>query len=79
MANEVAVKNYPRGQLNAADEGALLIRIAVQDRTIIVDFGKPVMWLGLDASTARALGEKLIARADDVAQVGGTGSEREGA
>ena len=38
---------YPRGKLNANDEGALRFMARVVGNTLIVDFGKPVAWLGL--------------------------------
>ncbi|TXH52853.1 MAG: hypothetical protein E6Q97_14630 [Desulfurellales bacterium] len=61
------MNTYPRGKLNADDEGALAMRLAVKDKTVIVDFGKEVVWLGLDADTARDLGRKLIKHADSIA------------
>lgn len=59
------MSNYPRGKLNAEDEGELTVRITVKDKTVIVDFGKGVTWLGLGAVEARALGRKLIERANE--------------
>src|SRR5690554_4587002 len=44
---------YPRGKLNADDEGQLAIAITTKDKTVIVDFGKGVTWLGLGAEEAR--------------------------
>jgi hypothetical protein len=60
-------EQYPRGKLNADDEGALAIAITVKDKTVIVDFGKPVNWLGLDADSARNLARTLLRRADEAA------------
>lgn len=65
-----AMTHFPRGKLNADDEGALTMAIAVKDKTVVVDFGKPVTWLGLDADTARKLGRKLIKHADTIAPKG---------
>jgi len=62
------MRNYPRGKLNQNDEGELQIRIGVQDRTVVLDFGKPIHWLGFDAATARAVGERLVARANEITQ-----------
>jgi hypothetical protein len=58
-------EQYPRGKLNASDEGALAMGIAVKDKTVIVDFGKEVAWLGLDADTARQFARTLLRRADE--------------
>lgn len=38
---------YPRGKLNAHDEGEIQWRARVEGNTLILDFGKPVVWLGL--------------------------------
>lgn len=59
-------RSFPRGKLNADDEGGLTLGIAVKDKTVIVNFGKPVAWLGLDKQTALALGASLIAKAQEI-------------
>jgi hypothetical protein len=41
--------------------------IAVKDKTVIVNFGKEVAWLGLDADTARQFARTLLRRADEAA------------
>lgn len=58
--------NFPRGKLNQDDEGQIPIKIGVQDRTIVVDFGKPVHWFGFSAADARALAALLIKHADAI-------------
>jgi hypothetical protein len=57
---------YPRGKLNTDDEGALETRIAVKDKTVIIDYGKPITWLGLGANDARELAQVLLERADEI-------------
>lgn len=61
------MKEYPRGKFNADDEGALSIRIGVQDKTVIVDFGKQVVWVGLDHATAVQLANNLLKHAKKIA------------
>lgn len=51
--------NYPRGKLNSHDEGQLRIAMVVQGNTLIIDFGKPVKWLGLGLHEVTALREGL--------------------
>ena len=58
---------YPRGKLNADDEGQLAIAITTKDKTVVIDFGKGVTWLGLGAEEARQLGRNLLRRADEIA------------
>lgn len=48
---------FPRGKLNAHDEGALQFRAVVQGNTLIIDFGKPVAWLGLSLHEVTQLRE----------------------
>ena len=45
--------NFPRGKLNAEDEGGLAIAVGKNpDGVIIMDFGKEVGWIGLNQATA---------------------------
>lgn len=57
---------FPRGKLNADDEGELQIRIGVRDRTVVVDFGKPVVWVGMDYHTAMSLAANIMKRAAEI-------------
>ena len=60
------MNQYPRGKLTDSDEGALTLAIGVQDKTVIIDFGKQVAWLGLDAATARQFAKNILRRADEI-------------
>jgi len=44
--------DFPRGKLNASNEGGLQLAVGTKDRTVIIDFGKPIVWLGLDKASA---------------------------
>lgn len=61
-----ATGNFPRGKLNADDEGGLTMGLSVKDKTVILSFGKPVAWLGLDKQTALMLGASLISKAQEI-------------
>lgn len=54
---------FPRGKLSEHDEGALEFRIGVVDKTIIIDFGKPVFSIGLDYDSAVNLANVILKRA----------------
>ncbi len=56
-----AEATYPRGKLIREDEGQLQMKIAVlpDKKTLVVDFGKPVVWFGLGKREVRALIEGL--------------------
>lgn len=60
--------NYPRGKLVQEDEGGVQMRIAVlpDKKTLVIDFGKPVVWLGLGKAEVLALIEGLKRRADEM-------------
>lgn len=48
---------YSQGQLNAADEGDLMLRIATdhQKQVVIIDFRKSVKWVALPKSHLKEL------------------------
>jgi hypothetical protein len=56
---------FPRGKLHPSDEGELKFAIAGDPvtRKVLIAFGKPVAWLGLDPDDARKLAEALVANA----------------
>lgn len=60
--------DYPRGKLRADDEGELSVAMGVKDGTVVIDFGKPIRWLGLGAKDARAWADKLRELADRIDQ-----------
>lgn len=57
---------FPRGKFSADDEGGLQLGMAVIDRTLIIDVGKPVAWIGLDYHTAVQLAEMILKRAHEI-------------
>lgn len=63
MADE---KEFPRGQLNKDDEGALTVGFTSTKGTVVIHFGKPITWIGLGPADARAWAEKLVELADKV-------------
>lgn len=50
---------YPRGKLNAYDEGELSMSMLIKGNTLVIDFGKPVAWFGLGLQGVRELRQKL--------------------
>jgi hypothetical protein len=60
-----ATGNFPNGKLNSDDEGDLAIRIASDPKkgVVMIDFGKPVNWVGLPKDQAFELAEILKKRA----------------
>ena len=56
--------SFSQGKLTPSDEGDLAYRIAADKvrQKIIIDFGKPVAWIGLDRESAEQLRDNLTAR-----------------
>lgn len=50
---------FPYGRLNPDDEGQLRMAVGVKQgplgKVVVIDFGKPVTWLGLPVKEAREL------------------------
>lgn len=61
QASGSAEPEYPKGKLNPEDEGALAFAIAVDEnkKLMIINFNKPVTWLGLYLPDAKKLHEKM--------------------
>jgi hypothetical protein len=52
--------NYPRGKLQADDEGELTFAMYWRDQTFIIDWGKDVKWIGLSRKEAQELGLRIL-------------------
>ena len=69
MANEEqklgATGEFPKGKLTNDDEGELKMAVGIHPQTgkVIVDFGKPVAWIGMDARDALQLASFIRKRA----------------
>jgi len=61
-----ATKRFPKGMLDADDEGELQFAVGDRDGVVVLDFGKPIAWLGLPPVNARALAALLVKRADHI-------------
>jgi hypothetical protein len=59
---------HPFGKLGRDDEGELTVAVATDVRNGVVrmQFGKPVAWLALPASTCRGWAKMLLERADEL-------------
>lgn len=59
-----ATGRYPEGRLGKHDEGEIAFAVAAdpKHKKVLINFGKPVAFLGMNADQAIALGEMLIAK-----------------
>lgn len=59
-----ATGRYPEGKLTGDDEGEIKMAIASAPGKVVLDFGKPVKWVGFNPGQARELGELLLHHAE---------------
>lgn len=57
---------FPDGKFNEFDEGEIRFRAAHVDGKIVVDFGKPVAWLGMSSNQAKDFARLLLQLANPV-------------
>lgn len=60
-----AQRQWPNGRINSDDDGELAFAIGPGDKaeTIVVNFGKPVEWVGMPPDQAIQLAQLLIKHA----------------
>jgi hypothetical protein len=61
-----ATGDYPIGKLSDDDEGGLMMGITVEDKRLIINFGKSLTWIGMDKETAQNLAFLILARCEDM-------------
>jgi hypothetical protein len=54
-----ATGQHPQGQLDETDEGEIRLGVTSKDGKVVIAFGKPVAWFGMDPRQARALAESI--------------------
>lgn len=47
-----ATGRFPQGKLNKDDEGEIRLAIGHENGKVIIDFGKPVAWIGMNPQEA---------------------------
>lgn len=60
------MKKYPKGKLNNHDEGALAVKCFIAKERVVLDFGKPIKWLGFGIQEAIEFGEGIIKKAKEL-------------
>jgi hypothetical protein len=61
-----ATGNHPEGQIDPGDEGELAFKVAADpvNHKVLLHFGKPVAWIGMNPDDARQLGLMLIQKGE---------------
>lgn len=55
--------NYPLGKLNETDEGEIMMGVSHTPGKVILNFGKPVAWIGFTAEQASELADSFMEHA----------------
>lgn len=55
--------DFPDGKLTPHDEGALAVAVGTKDRSVILQFPKPIEWIGFTPDQALDLAQNLITKA----------------
>ena len=58
-----ATGQFPKGKLDASDNGELAIGIATKSGCVIINFKEPITWLGLPPLEAREFANLLLKNA----------------
>lgn len=66
-----AVGSFPEGQLTKTDEGAIQFAIGEKDGKVVLDFGTPVVWVGMNPQQAADLASTLLKHARAVGRKNG--------
>jgi hypothetical protein len=70
-----ATGKFPMGELDKSDEGEIAFGVTSHRGKVIINFGKPVAWLGMDARQAASLAALLIQHANRCRDISGQPSE----
>lgn len=61
-----ATGQFPDGKIHPLDEGEIRVKIGVIDGRIVIDFGKPISYVGFTKEQALEIGQNLIEKALDL-------------
>lgn len=59
---------YPLGKMNVDDEGALAFQVGTADGNVVIQFPKPVKWVGFPPHQAVELAQLLIRHASRISK-----------
>jgi len=57
---------FSRGKMHASDEGDLRMAIAHTASEVVISFGKPVAWLGLEPDKAEQFANMILSHAKEI-------------
>jgi len=66
-----ALGDFPEGELTKTDEGAIQFSVGEKDGKVVLDFGTPVVWVGMNPQQAADLASLILKRAREVGRKNG--------
>ncbi len=60
MSDLGATNKFPDGKLNDTDEGEIMVGITSVEDRVVINFGKPVHWVGFTKEQAKQIAESLL-------------------
>lgn len=73
-----ATGQFPDGKLKEDDEGEISIAATVQNGEVVLNFGKPIAWIGFTPEQAEQIGYMLIQKAGEAKGSKGRGKYKRG-
>jgi hypothetical protein len=66
-----ATNRFPQGKYTPQDEGEIAFGVAADKKAgkVIINFGKPTAWVGMDREQALALADSLKQKANDLLDI----------
>jgi hypothetical protein len=58
-----ATGKFPEGKITPRDEGEITMGVAAAPGTVLLNFGKPVSWIGFTPEQATAIANSLLENA----------------
>lgn len=58
-----ATGEFPQGKLTEQDEGEIRMAVGAANGKVVIDFGQPTAWVGMDPLQARELAASLMEKA----------------
>lgn len=55
-----ATGEFPKGKMHPEDEGQIKLGVTVRGNKVLLMFGKPITWLGMDPEDARKIALALM-------------------
>jgi hypothetical protein len=59
---------FPQGKLTPEDEGEIQIAITDYNGKVVMDFGKPITWIGFTPDQAGEIADNLLRHADNASK-----------